>query len=171
MTFKDWIEDIISKGLLCDDYTNRVNSAISKKQIADIGLDANGISYLAQMAYKGYPLPYSTILKEFKNFINGNYVYESIPNDRGYTYKTELYVEYNNNIDVRTTCVALLGCKTKVKLKERTVVELYLDSNCEIELDCPLSSRCRVYMYGEPIVKVLNNEEKVKLIQVDGDAE
>lgn len=171
MTFRDWINKVMSAGLLCGDYTDRVNSAFSKKQLADIGLDANGISYVCRMAQKGYPLPYETLLKEFKSFINGKYVCESKPDDRGYTYKTEMYVCYDGFIDVRTTAIALLGCKARLNLKEFAVTDVHVDENCEIEIECPLSSRCRVYLYGDAKVNILNNSEKVKLIVVDKDAE
>ena len=171
MTFREWINNLMSVGLLCGDYTDRVNSAFSKKQIADIGLDANGISYVCRMAQKGYPLPYETLLKEFKSFINGKYVYESKPNDRGYTYKTEMYVCYDGFIDVRTTALALLGSKARLNLREFAVTDVHVDENCDIEIECPLSSRCRVYLYGDAKVNILNNSEKVKLIVVDKDAE
>lgn len=171
MTFREWINNLMSVGLLCEDYTDRVNSALSRKQIADIGLDANGISYICRMAQKGYPLPYETLLKEFKNFINGKYIYESKPNDRGYSYKTEMYVCCSDSIDVRTTSIALLDCKTKLNLKEYAVVNIHVDKNCEIEINCPLSARCRVYLYGDAKVNILNNAEKVKLIEVSEDDE
>lgn len=173
MTFREWINNLIGVGLLCCDYTSRVNSALSKKQLADIGLDANGISYIARMAQKGYPLPYNSLLKEFKNFINGNYIFESVPNERGYSYTSEVYVCYSDNdhVDVKTTLVAFLGCKTKINIQERTIVNVYLDKNCEVEINCPLSSRCRVYLYGDAKVVVLSNEEKVKVIKVDENEE
>ena len=171
MTFKDWINKLMGAGLLCGDYTDMVNSAFSRKQLADIGLDANGISYVCRMAQKGYPLPYETLLNEFKNFINGNYIYESAPNERGYTYKTEMYVCYNGVIDVRTTSMAILGSKAVLNIKEYSVVNIHVDENCEIEINCPLSARCRVYMYGDAKVNILNNSEKVKFIVVDKDEE
>ena len=171
MTFREWINNLMSVGLLCGDYTDRVNSAFSKRQLADIGLDANGISYICRMAQKGYPIPYETLLKEFKSFINGNYIYESKPNDRGYTYKTEMYVCYKGDINVRTTAIAILGSKVMLKVKDFSVTDIHVDKNSDIEIECPLSSRCRVYLYGDAKVNILNNREKVKLIVVDKDAE
>lgn len=169
MTFKDWINNLISVGLLCGDYTSRVNSALSKKQLADIGLDANGISYLCRMAQKGYPLPYDTLLHEFENFINGNYIYESKPNDRRYTYTTEMYVDFGGTIDITTTAIALLGCKARLNVCGNSLVNIHVDKNCEIEVNCSPSSRCRVFLYGDAEVKILNNVDNVKLIEVSED--
>ena len=123
------------------------------------------------MAQKGYPLPYETLLKDFKSFINGRYVYESQPNARGYTYKTEMYVSYSGEIDVRTTAIAILGCNVRLRLKEYAITDIHVDENSSVEIDCPLSSRCRVYLYGDAKVNIINNSEKVKLIVVDKDAE
>lgn len=173
MTVKDWFDELNSKGLLCSDYYGRLTSALSKKQLADLALDANGISFFCRMAQKGYPLPYETMLSGYSRYINGNYVYESKPNHRGYTYKTEMYVCYNEEkpIDVRTTSIAILGSKAVLNLKEYSIVNIHVDENSEIVVNCPLSARCRVYLYGDAKVNILNNSEKVKLIVVDKDAE
>jgi hypothetical protein len=113
------------------------------------------------------------MLSGYSRYINGNYVYESKPNQRGYTYKTEMYVCYNEEkpIDVRTTSIAILGSKAVLNLKEYSIVNIHVDENSEIVVNCPLSARCRVYLYGDAKVNILNNSEKIKLIVVDKDAE
>jgi hypothetical protein len=68
--FKEWIEDIMQRGLLCKEYTEKVIHAKSKKQIMDIVLDVNGASYLLELSAKGFALPYETIRNEFGAYIN-----------------------------------------------------------------------------------------------------
>lgn len=165
--FSDWLNNIIGKGILCGEYSSKVAKALSKKQIADIGLDANGIHWLCEMRHNGYPLDYDVLLNEFKQFINGKYIFTSKPNDNGTTYTCEMYCKYNEpELTVRTTCVSLLSCATTVKIKPYDCVSLHLDDSCDVKIKCHSSSSCRVYLYGNPNVEV-EEGGRVKLINVD----
>lgn len=168
MTFREWINDIMDNGMLCSNYTDRVNGALGKKQLMDIVLDANGMSYLQEMQQNGFPLPYETILREFNRFINGRYIYESIPNEKGYTYTTAIYCCYNDDdhIDVETTAISLLGCKTKLNITKLLATSVYLDSNCEVDIVCPEDTTCSVYKYGNAKVNNVEGEGKVRIIHV-----
>ena len=62
----DWIRnEIMANGLLCEEYTERVRNAKSKKQLFEICCDANGARFLPEMRAKGYPLDYDVIHEEF----------------------------------------------------------------------------------------------------------
>lgn len=146
MTFEEWINKVIQSGNLCSGYTGKVSSANSKLQLVRIVLDANGVSYLPEMDAKGFPLPYDTILKEFKNYINGNYT-AMFSNDKGHGYSSSLYCCYagGNEINVDSTLSVYLGCSNvTLKIRENDFVYLYIDKNCDLSIECPESSKCLI---------------------------
>lgn len=167
--FKEWINKISEAGLLCDDYSSKVKSALSKKQLADIGLDANGIRFLIEMQQKGFMFPYEDLQEEFSRFINGNYIFESEPNEKGVNYTCELYCGFRSqdHIEVRTTALALLDCVTRLILKNNYAASIYLDTNSYAEVIVPPSATCRIYLYGDATVKVVGDESKVKIINMN----
>ena len=77
MEIRDWLLDLWKMGLLCDEYKNLVCNAASKRQIMDIVLDANGISFLQEMQSEGHALPYEYILEKFGPYLNGRYIYDA----------------------------------------------------------------------------------------------
>ena len=156
MTFTEWINGIIKSEVLCGAYTQKVLEAQSKRQIIDICLDANGIEWLPKMDAMGNALPYSVILKEFKRYINGNYV-ASYTNEKGNGYDSSLYCCFSDGdrIDINTTLACLLGCSNvSVHIRENDFVHLYADRNCDMEVVCPASSRCIVTCWDGAKVKV-----------------
>ena len=154
MCFEEWINKVIQSGNLCSGYSNKVSSSKSKLQIVRIVLDANGVSYLPEMDEKGFPLPYDTILREFKNYINGNYIAQ-FSNDKGHGYSSSIYCCYSegNEIHVNSTLSTYLGCSNvTLKINENDFVHLYIDKNCDLSIDCPESSKCLVdYWEGAKI--------------------
>lgn len=167
--FTDWLNELEERELLCEDYSSRIAKAKSKKQLVDLGLDANGISYLCEMQQKGCALPYETILSEFKNFINGNYIFESEPSNDGVTYTCELYCCYHSDdhVDVRTTAVTFLGCVVRLILTPNSVSKIYLDTNSSVEIVCPPSAKSKVYLYGDAKARVVGCSKNVELKKVD----
>ena len=154
MTFEEWINKVIKSGNLCSGYSSKVTSSKSKLQIVRIVLDANGVSYLPEMDAKGFPLPYDTILREFKNYINGNYTAQ-FSNDKGHGYSSSIYCCYSggDEISVNSTLSTYLGCSNvTLKINENDFVHLYIDKNCDLSIDCPESSKCLVdYWEGAKI--------------------
>ena len=119
MTFSEWINKVMASGHLCEEYTNKVHEARSKKALMDIVLDANGSSYLCEMDSQGITLPYEPILKEFGAYINARYVAEYEGKNGGH-YNSCIYCCYDEDVCfVETTCVTMLGCKTNVRLSFR----------------------------------------------------
>lgn len=160
MTFEEWINTIISSGQLCSGYTDKVASAKSKLQIMRIVLDANGVNYLQEMQEKGMGLPYETILREFKNYINGNYIAE-YRNERGSGYTSTMYCCYSdgNRIDIVTTLATFLGCSNvELHIAENNFTHLYLDKNCDVNIFCPASARCIIDYWDGARVNVVGNE-------------
>lgn len=165
MTFNEWIEIVTKKGYLCDEYKNKVDQAMSKKQIMDIALDANGSEYLPKLRNVNLSLPYEIICNEFRSYINGKYIAE-YKNGRGNGYTSSIYCCYNDNnaLLVETTVITLLGCKCLIRVKENDYVKINADCNCELVIDCPTTSRCVVEYWGNAKIVVLGNYDNVELI-------
>jgi hypothetical protein len=165
MLFKDWINEVIKSGNLCSHYTEKVQDAPSKRRLVDLCLDPNGVSYLQEMQAKGMGLAYETILTEFKSYINGRYIAE-FKNEKGNGYTSSIYCCYfdSDTINVNTTLVSLLGCKSKVNIAENDFVRICVDKNCELIVNCPQSSRCIIEYWGNAKIQVNGNVEKVVLI-------
>lgn len=164
MDFENWISNIIESGNLCSGYTDKVLKAQSKLQIVRTVLDANGISWLQEMAAKGMPIQYRIILSEFKNYINGNYIAE-FRNERGSGYSSAIYCCFSdgNRIDVTTTLLTMLGCGGGLELHiaENNFCHIYLDRNCDVKIFCPDSARVIVDMWKGAKCSVHGNEDRV----------
>lgn len=164
MNYKEWMSNIQSSGNLCSSYCDKVNGALSKKNIVDVVLDSNGVSFLMEMQSKGFELPYDVILGEFGNYINGKYVAE-FKNEKGNGYKSCIYCCYEYDINVTTTLVSILGCNSDVYIRDNSVVRLYLDKNCKVRIHCPSSSLCMVEYWKGAEVEVIGNYDRVELIE------
>lgn len=163
MSFFMWINKVIQSGNLCADYEDKVRDSKSRKQLLDIVLDANGVSYLQEMQAKGMPLPYEIIHKEFGSYINGRYKAE-FKNEKGHGYTSSIYCCYaEDECLIDTTLTTMLGCNTDVYIRENDFVKIYADSNCELHISCPISSRCIVeYWDGAKIIVHRGVVEKIK---------
>lgn len=166
MKFKEWLNKVIVSGNLCDEYATQASQSKSKTSLMDIVLDANGVSYLCEMDSKGFALPYETILSEFKSYINGRYVFTK-KNDKGNGYTSTVYCCYSDSdsILITTTLTTLLGCNTDVVIKDNDFVRIYADKNCQLRINCPVTSRCIVEYWEGANVEVVDNNDKVELIE------
>lgn len=168
MRYSEWIKSVIESGNLCGAYQDKTMNAKSKLDLVRICLDANGASYLCEMQAKGIPLPYETICKEFKSYINGRYVAE-FKNERDNGYDSCIYCCYSDSdsIEINTTLTTILGCKLKAHIREYDFVHLYIDKGCEIELHCPKTARCMIDYWDGAKIDVYNPQEsgKVELIK------
>ncbi len=163
MTFKEWINKVISSGHLCEEYTDKVNVARSKKALMDIVLDANGLIFLQEMDKEGIALPYDTILKEFGSYINARYIAE-YEGKNGGRYNSCIYCCYDEDeCLVETTGVTMLGCHTNVRLKDNAYVFIYADKNCNLTIHVQDSSRCKVEYWGDAKINIVGCEKNVKL--------
>lgn len=142
MTTNDWLKQIQEAGLLCDEYTDKVELAMNKTQLIDLAFDANGISYIPEMQAKGYPIPYDTIIKEFGSYINGRYVRDK----NGYT--SALYCKYAKPVILEETLTCFLGCKgINITVPDYYICEIFLDAECDVKLYLGTDSFVRVNMW------------------------
>lgn len=161
-TFEKWISDLSSHGLLCAEYMGKVHDAGSNRQLVDIVMDANGMSYLPEMAGKGVPLPYEVITSRFAPFINGRYIGRTV-NKNGHEYTSALYCRYEgviSNADI--TLLTLLGCDCKVEVAPNSFIHIYIDSRCKVHVDCPVSSRAIVESWNGAVVDVTGDVKRIE---------
>ena len=165
MKTTEWLQDIANKGLLCGNYTDKVNEAKSKKQLMQIVLDANGVNFLMEMQEKGMPLPYETITTEFGAYINGRYIAE-YKNEKGNGYTSCLYCCHDkDNIFVDTTLCSVLGYTGRIVIAKNNFAKIYLDKNCDVQIELQDGARCIVEYWKGAKVEVLNMRDKVQLIE------
>lgn len=163
MTFIEWIDKVISSGHLCEEYTDKVQEAHSKKALMDIVLDANGSKFLCEMDEHGITLPYDTIKREFGAYINGRYVAE-YSSKKGVKYNSSIYCQYDDEeCLVSTTLVTMLGCKTTVVLNDNDYVKIIADRNCHLTIKCQDSTRCSVEYSDGAKISIVGCSNNVRI--------
>lgn len=162
MTFKQWLNKALSEDLICDQYRDRIENAQSKKQFMDIVLEGNGLHFLCQMMADGHGLPYDVMEREFAPFINGEYV-ATIAKKSGSSYDSALFVRLNDKSEIRavTTATGLFGCSCRVVIPNYSFVQLYVDSGCDIVVECPMSSKCYIDYWDGAKIEVEGNIDGV----------
>lgn len=144
MVVKDWLDTIIEKGVLCDEYKEKVQKALNKKELMDIVLDANGVSWIPEQIAKGRCVSYEAMHKEFWPFLNGRYKAKFQQETGEYT--SSMYVNIGN-IVVDTTLCCLLDIQGDVEIAKNHVAKIYLDQNCDVRIIVPETSKCIVYYF------------------------
>jgi hypothetical protein len=125
---------------LCKEYSQKIDSAMSKKQVMDIALDANGVSWLCDSIAQGWGLTPNYIARNYANFLNARYVYHG----KGYT--SAIYCQ-NDNIDIKTTVSCVIECNGEIhsdRLSEMHIVNSKVSITGE--------GRSIVYLYNSQIV-------------------
>lgn len=165
MKTNEWLQDIMNKGLLCGNYTDKVNEAKSKKQLMQIVLDANGINFLMEMQAKGYPLPYEVICTEFSSYLNGRYIAE-YKNEKGNGYSSCMYCCFDGDtINVDTTICTVLGYTGTINVVKNNYAYIVLDKNCDVKISLEDGAKAKVEYWKGAKVEVLGNYERVNLIE------
>lgn len=155
MVVKEWLDTIIEKGVLCDGYKEKVQKALNKKDMMDIVLDANGVSWIPEQIAKGRCVSYKAMYKEFWPFLNGRYKAKFQQETGEYT--SSMYVGIHNerdlsgvlfgNVFVDTTLCVLLDIQGDVEIAKNHVAKIYLDQNCDVRIIVPETSKCIVYYF------------------------
>ena len=128
-----------------------------------------GCSNAATAELLGAEMPYEDFVEEFGRFINGNYVFESEPNEKGVTYTCELYCSYSSqeHIDVRTTAITIMDSVARLILKPNSAASIYVDTNSHVDIIVPAGSSCRVYLFGNGSARAVGCTSKVKIINMN----
>lgn len=148
MTFKEWLEIVKDKGLICDRYLPMVLSARSRKQYMDAVLNINGMSFLCDMKDAGHELPYEVLKSEFKAYLNGRYIATSTTVNGSYT--TAMYCDVNrpSEITANTTLTGIFGCDCVVNIPSNAIAHLCVDGGSRVSIVLGDNSKCRVDVWG-----------------------
>lgn len=168
MTFKDWLVDIKSKGLICERYLPLVDAARSRKQYMDVVLDTNGLAFLCDMREKGYGLPYDIMCSEFKSYLNGRYIHTKTKLDGSYTTSMYCDVEDPIEITINTTLTGLFRCTCVVNVPKNTSCRLYVDGGSVVNIHTAEGSRCYVDLWDGGLVTFDDDSDvRIKHVKVD----
>lgn len=120
-TFAKFIDTAKRLGL-CQEYTDKVDKAGSKKAFVDIALDINGIKWMCESICRGWGLSPEYIAKEFAPFNNGKYTRDK----DGYTAQMYCLPE-DKEITISSTVTLIIGFDGVVKVDR--LCELYIVSS------------------------------------------
>lgn len=146
--FDDWIDKISRRGLLCGDYADKVAKAGCNKDLFEIVTDANGMTFLMEMAKKGYPLSPEYIRERFAGYINGRCTVTH-KTDKGREYTSALYCRNTKPVIAETTLLTFIACKCSVRVPSNHVCKIYIDRHSEIEIEVAEDAQAIVEYWGE----------------------
>lgn len=143
----NWINRLIEEGSVCKEYADRIRDAKSKKDFFYFACEVEGAKFLTKQLWLRKDLSLETIAKEFKNFINGKCkpVLKSRSSDD--TYTSSFYCDYDEDIEVDTTVTVLLGCCSKIKVKDGNVAIIIADNSTHYCIEYN-PSRSQVLIFG-----------------------
>jgi hypothetical protein len=159
-TFEEFIAKAKRLGL-CQEYTDKVDKAKSKKAFMDICLDANGMPWVARSIAKGWGLTAEYICREYAPFNNGKYVRDM----DGYT--SAMYCLDGKGDDIaaiRATTTALIAIDFigTIYIPKNRICEMHLvNCKCYIKGD----GKANVYIYGEDADIYDYDKSNVKIIR------
>lgn len=147
MTFKEWLNIVLDKGLICERYLPVVDAARSRKQFMDVVLDVNGLAFLCDMREKGYGLPYDVMCDEFRAYLNGRYIHTKSVLARGYTASMYCRVETPSEITINTTLTGIFGCSCSIHVPANTYCQLIVDGSSVINITVGSGGKCYVDLW------------------------
>jgi hypothetical protein len=147
MTFKEWLNIVLDKGLICERYLPAVDAARSRKQFMDVVLDVNGMAFLCDMREKGYGLPYDVMYNEFNAYLNGRYIHTKSTLARGYTASMYCRVETPSEITINTTLTGIFGCSCSIHVPANTYCQLIVDGSSVVNITVGNGGKCYVDLW------------------------
>lgn len=147
MTFKEWLNIVLDKGLICERYLPAVGAAHSRKQFMDVVLDVNGMTFLCEMRERGYGLPYDVICNEFKAYLNGRYIHTKSALIRGYTASMYCRIEAPSEITINTTLTGIFGCSCSIHVPASTYCQLIVDGSSVVNITVGSGGKCYVDLW------------------------
>lgn len=147
MTFKEWLNIVLDKGLICERYLPAVDTARSRKQFMDVVLDVNGMSFLCDMREKGYGLPYNVMCDEFRAYLNGRYIHIKNALVRGYTVSMYCRVEAPSEITINTTLTGIFCCSCSIHVPANTHCQLIVDGSSVVNITVGDGGKCYVDLW------------------------
>lgn len=136
ITLKQFRENA-RKENLCEEFSNIWDSCKSKKQYMDMCLCVKGMDYVCDAYAKGWGMDKEAFNTEFKNFINGRFIYE----DEGCL--SEMYCDFKGNVSVKTNYLMILDSDIKLSLRKGFCYQIFASGKCNIEFE----GEANVYLF------------------------
>lgn len=147
MTFKEWLNIVLDKGLICERYLPAVDAARSRKQFMDVVLDVNGMTFLCDMRERGYGLPYDVLCDEFKAYLNGRYIRTKNTHTGWYAASMYCRVESPSEITINTTLTGIFGCSCSIHVPANTWCQLIVDGSSVVNITVGNGGKCYVDLW------------------------
>lgn len=142
MRFKEYLYRLSGPYRMCDKYADLVRPSNTKIELLELGLDINGMAFLAKMSTNPDNPDYELIRKEFGPYANGRYV-------RNKKYTSSFYLFYGEDVNINTNLTLFMQCDCKVIVRDYDVVSLFVDSGSKIHLELGENSNVTVHTYGD----------------------
>lgn len=157
MQIGEWVEQMRRSGHICGDYCRRLEYVTNRKELFRVLCDANGGRWLFDLDAKKVVLPVEDFVKEYASAINGQQVVDY----DGYT--STFYVRYNGDIQVSTTLVYCLECKTKIFVPANKWPTVILSSVSTADIALSPSARINIELYGNAKYTVSGDMSRVRI--------
>ena len=141
MRFKEYLYRLTGPYKMCDKYAMMVMPSNTKIELLDIGLDINGLIFLAKLSTNPDKPDYDVLRKEFGPYANGRYV-------RRKKYTSCFFLDYGNDVNITTNLTLFMQCDCKVIVRDWDVVSLFVDSDSKISIEMGEHSHVTVYRFG-----------------------
>ncbi len=140
--FEKFIEKAKRLGL-CQEYTDKVDKAGSKKAFMDIAIDINSMPWLCDCICHWHGLTPEYICESFPQFLNGRYTRDK----DGYT--SQIYCQPEvKEITVETTAILIIGYNGILTIPQNRICEIYL---CKSNVEIAGEGRGLAYCYDSTI--------------------
>lgn len=150
----------IAKGKgICGLYLSKWEDCISKKQLMDVALSAQGMDFLCKSISDGWGLQSKYIHKEFSRFLNGRYIHE---NENGYT--SSLYCKYNGEIESETTAILIIDSNVEVNIPKNHICEVYVVGDTKINFNG--EGKVIAIRYGKTSSITNADSVRIKIIEI-----
>lgn len=140
---------------LCGDYKKRWDSSMSKEDLVNMALDANGCEFITDACTFGWGGGFSPsyIKSTFGDYINGKYRRDK----DGYT--SMLYACHTGSIKLESTILILLGCDTDVIIPPYAFSKVYVGSGSSVRFHG--HGKLMVFSYGNNNILFHDKEQEV----------
>ena len=142
MRITDYLHQLQDRSLICDSYARKVFAASTKTSMLNIGLDVNGIDFLASMSTFENKPDYALIEKEFGRYANGRFV-------RRDRYTSSFYLFNKEKVEISTNITLFMQCNCDVEVRDYDCVSLYVDSGSVINILMGEHSSVKIHRYGD----------------------
>lgn len=129
-----------------------------KEMLVKLALSQQSQPYFATACYQKLGLSKEYILKNFKDYINGNKTIEDADGVKGYTY--QIYVDYKDDISVTCDVISLMWCKDiTLTINATKCPVLYISNASNVNIVCEGYNSPRIYLLDESKVTIEDCDE------------